>query len=90
MNSLELIGEEAEIQKDLCEKVRKIYKSIDSLYSLQKKHFATIEKIEEDKFKEIQRHNYLMEELRKREIENKIEKNKGILEIEELKTTLKM
>ncbi|XP_017472212.1 PREDICTED: uncharacterized protein LOC108363377 isoform X2 [Rhagoletis zephyria] len=37
INSLELIGEEAEIQKDLCEKVRKIYKSIDSLYSLQKK-----------------------------------------------------
>ncbi|XP_017466831.1 PREDICTED: uncharacterized protein LOC108359465 [Rhagoletis zephyria] len=79
--------------------LRKIYQRLDKIYDLKKKHFKAVELIKKEKLEEIKkanvikrekleekkRHNYFIEEMRRNEIEHKIEKTKRLLEIQELK-----
>lgn len=53
---------------------KKVYRSIDRLNDLKK-----------EELKEQKRHNLVMEKLRLREVEDKIEKNRRLLELEDLK-----
>lgn len=63
-----------EVMKEQLQSTKKIYRSIDHLHDLKKAEL-----------KEIKRHNLVMEQLRLREIEDKIEKNRRLLELQELK-----
>ncbi|XP_055920026.1 uncharacterized protein LOC129951743 [Eupeodes corollae] len=92
MSTLEVVMEELQTQKDLCGKlgeaisvmkdhnknmeigVKKLYRSLDSLNDKKK-----------DQLKEEMRHNHEMENFRKMEIEELINKNRKMIELEELK-----
>lgn len=82
--SADIIAEELGIQKEMCQAMKeqqqntkKIYRGIDRLYDLKKEELA-----------EAKRHNLQMEKLRLREVEDKIEKNRRLIELEELKSKI--
>lgn len=65
---------------------------MDKIYDIQKKHYKEIELhlkevkfIKKEKVEEMKRQNYVMEEMRRKEIEYKLEKNRRLMEIEDLK-----
>lgn len=81
ISSANILAEEISIQKKMLEAMKqqsetskKVYRSIDRLYDLKK-----------EELKEQKRHNLVIENLRLREVEDKIEKNKRLLELENLK-----
>lgn len=63
--------------KEQQQNTKKIYRGIDRLYDLKKEELA-----------EAKRHNLQMEKLRLREVEDKIEKNRRLIELEELKSKI--
>ncbi|XP_058975034.1 uncharacterized protein LOC131806875 [Musca domestica] len=80
----DVLSEEIDIQKRMLDAMieqqqisKKVYRSIDRLYEVKK-----------EELKEQKRHNLIMEKLRLREVEDKIEKNRRLLELEELKNNL--
>ncbi|XP_065370347.1 uncharacterized protein LOC135962375 [Calliphora vicina] len=81
VSSADILAEEIGIQKNMLQVMKeqqqttkKIYRSIDRLYDLKK------EELQEQK-----RHNLVMEKLRLTEVQDKIEKNRRLLELENLK-----
>lgn len=77
----EVLAEEITIQKkmlktmiDTQQNTKKLYRAIDRLAEIKK-----------DELKEQKRHNLVMEKLRISEVEDKIERNRRLLELEDLK-----
>ncbi|XP_075151558.1 uncharacterized protein LOC142241543 [Haematobia irritans] len=80
-SSRDVLVEEISIQKEMLkamaeqqQNTKKVYRSIDRLCDLKK-----------EMLREQKRHNLVMEQLRLREVEDKIDKNRRLLEIEDLK-----
>ncbi|XP_017479975.1 PREDICTED: uncharacterized protein LOC108369387 isoform X2 [Rhagoletis zephyria] len=79
----EILVEEVAIHRELCdtikgavseskeqqENVKKIYRAIDSMQVVQKKHFKEMEKLKREEIDEMKRHNLIMEELMLRQLE---------------------
>ncbi|XP_036327708.1 uncharacterized protein LOC118740327 [Rhagoletis pomonella] len=72
--------------------LNKISQRLDKIYDIQKKHYKEMEShlkevnlIKKEKIEEMKRHNYVMEKMRRKEIEYKLEKNRRLMEIEDLK-----
>ncbi|XP_017473418.1 PREDICTED: uncharacterized protein LOC108364305 [Rhagoletis zephyria] len=91
-----VLAEELNIQREMCNilkngmieqerSMKKLYRTLDSLYVVQKQHFKTMEQIKSSELEEIKRHNVTMEKLRLREIEAKLEEKLLLWETEELK-----
>lgn len=76
--------ENMEIQKQMLKAMveqqamtKKVYRSIDRLYDLKKAES-----------RELKRHHLKMEQFRLREVESKLEKNRRLMELEDLKAKI--
>ncbi|XP_036330733.1 uncharacterized protein LOC118742627 [Rhagoletis pomonella] len=99
----DMFVQEIGVQKEVCESIKeavtglkdqkeitkKIYRSLDRIYDVQKQNFEKMFQLEQEKVEEMKRHNLFMEKLRLSEVESKIERNRRLLEIEDLKGNIK-
>lgn len=83
---VETVKEAVGDAKDQKESIKRIYRSLDSIYGLQKKHFQAMEKMKREQIDEMRRHNTFMEEMRLKEVEYKLEKNRLQFQFNDLTT----
>lgn len=92
LTTSELIEKEVETQKNLCSKVSELIEFVKEdnkeMKGMMKRMCRSLEKMNDHKskkFKEMERHNAVMENYKKMEVESKLEKNKKLIELEEMK-----
>lgn len=93
--SYDALQDELKVQKELLETIKKmeanqkeqeqsrkrIYRALDKINDNQQKHFKTMETLKRHEIEELRRHNAFIENLRAKEVEYKLEKNRIEMEL---------
>lgn len=92
LSTSELIAKEVKVQEDLCFMLKDLSDSIRNhhkeMESSNKRIYRALEKsndLKAKKLKMMEQHQSTLEQLRIKEVQNKIEKNKKLIELEEIK-----
>lgn len=85
---VESVKEAVSDAKEHKQSFKKIYRSLDSIYELQKKNFQAMEKLKKEEIEQMRRHHTFMEEMRKKEVQYKLEKNQLQLQFNDLATNI--
>lgn len=92
LSTAELIAKELTTQENLCSKIDELGECMknhnEQMEASIKRMYRALEKsndLKSKKLKMLEQHQSLMEQLRVKEVESKIEKNKKLIEIEEIK-----